>query len=212
MPCDRDNDRHHSAITLTRCILIQLKEAHSKIMPEPNRNHLITGLLLFVTMSSIYMYPRILCAEGITNYYVRYDIKSSKHRITDLNLLMIPSENEFRAENFAVILTSVRLNLTPHEPRQDFMSRARQAALQSILESHGLKSVQTRDLDTVISYEGAIISPVNILETDCKTSPSSCIIKAQVRFSPISFPDQWERQAFHFRIKQFFKNLFSVFQ
>ncbi len=89
---------------------------------------------------------------------------------------------------------------------------ARNAAVISVLEQHGLTSVETRDLDTVVSYEGAVIMPVAVTKTDCaENRDGACTITARVLFSPISFPDRWPEQQFRFKIRRFFKDLFSVF-
>ena len=183
---------------------------YSKIVPDILKKSFIIiiqailiGLLFFVTIESVN-------CQGIRHYYIRYDLKSSKYRITDVNLLMIPSENEFRTEKFSYILTVNRISLTPGESAEDFNQKAKQAAIKSVLEKHGLKSVKTKDTDTVISYEGAIITPIQIIEKNCDTEASTCIVKSRLMFSPISFPDQWKKQKVTFRIKTFFKELFGL--
>lgn len=183
---------------------------YSKTMP--GRLIFFLTLLIPVAWGVFFLPPGVgkACAQGIRQYYARYDLKSSRHRITDANLLMVPAENEFRAENFSYILTVIRISLTAGESDDVFVQKARERAIISTLETHGLKSVTAKDTDTVVSYEGAVITPVEILDTRCDTDQRTCVVSARVRFSPLSFPDQWERQNLGFRIKRFFKEFFGI--
>ncbi len=151
----------------------------------------------------------IQATQAIDHYYARYDIKSSGHRIVDTNLLMIPSKNEFRSEKFSLILTSSLVKIIPGQAEEDMLMRAKKTAVKSILETHGLKSVQTRDQDTVVSYEGAVITPIKVIETVCDPKQNTCRVSVSVMFSPLSFPDQWEKQKLAYKIKQFFNDFFG---
>lgn len=187
-------------------------DLHTKIMPAlKKRSH---PFLFFFILAVLYHFfiLQTRASEGIDHYYVRYDIKSSRNRVIDTNLLMIPSKNEFRSENFSYFLTSTLVTLVPGQAKEDIHLKAKENAVKSILESSGLKSVQTRDLDTVVSYEGAIITPIMIVENTCDPDQGTCLFTMQVMFSPISFPDQWEKQKFGYKIKQIFYDFFQLFK
>ncbi|MCK5097152.1 MAG: hypothetical protein KAR45_03575, partial [Desulfobacteraceae bacterium] len=75
-------------------------------------------LFLFITIFSLliaFTPASASSSEGIGLYYIRYDVKTSKHQIVDTNLIMIPGENEFRAENFSVIQTYGAISATYNE-------------------------------------------------------------------------------------------------
>ena len=78
-------------------------------MPKKYKKYFLYTLhmiIFTIWIASIHITPVIHAYEGIETFYVRYDIKSSKNRMTDSNLLMIPAKNEFRAEKFSQILVS----------------------------------------------------------------------------------------------------------
>lgn len=168
---------------------------------------LLPALLLFFFMPIITTHA----SEGITTYYIRYDVKSSKNRIIDDKLLMVPSKNDFRAEKFSQISTTGVISSAPGESNISIDKRIRANSLKTILVNNGLKSVKTRDYDTVISYEGVVITPLNILKNTCDNEQNSCFYEVQVEFSPIAFPDKWETLNMKNRIKKIFYDFFQLF-
>ncbi len=153
-----------------------------------------------------------IAQEGLKNYYIRYDIKSSKHKIVDANLLMIPAKEDFRAEEFLKISTSGVIFLTPGESKNTLYQLAKEQALKSVLEKKGLKSVKTKDSDTVISYEGAVITPVEITEKSYNEDKNTYHYEAKIEFSPIAFPDKWKSLGMKYKIKRAFTDFLELFK
>jgi len=167
---------------------------------------LVSLMVLIASSSAIHAY------EGIETYYIRYDIKSSKNKIIVDDLLMVPARNDFRAENFSHITTTGEISATPGESKISFEKRIRDNALKSILVKKGLKSVKIKDLDTVVSYEGAIITPLNILKNTYNEEQNNYVYDVQVEFSPIAFPDQWETLNMKHKIKKIFHDFLQFFK
>ncbi len=150
--------------------------------------------------------------EGIETYYIRYDVKSSKNRIIDDNLLMVPTENDFRAENFSHFSATGVISASPGDPGQSVEQQIRNHALKTILLKNGLKSVKTKDHDTVISYEGVITTPLKILEHAYNEKQNHYTYKAQGEFSAIAFPDEWKKLSVKMRIKKMMSDFFDLFK
>jgi len=154
-------------------------------------------------------------SEGIDHYYVRYDFKSSRNQITDARLTMVPAENEFRAENFSLSQVSGVISSPGQESKQSKQSmekRVKESALKNLLENKGLKSVKTQNNDTIVSYEGVVITPMDISILAYDAGRGGYGYRARIQFSPIAFPDQWEDLKFKHRIKEFFHNFFMLFK
>lgn len=145
---------------------------------------------------------------AINTYYIRYDIKSSKHQITDENLLMIPAKDEFRSEKFSLISLPCVISMTPGESKKQILQRAKNQALQNILREKGLRSVKSKNLVTIISYEGVIIAPIDILGIP-GGNPAQFAYTAQFGFSPLAFPDQWQNLKLSAAIKEKLNDFFS---
>ncbi|MBU1196064.1 MAG: hypothetical protein KKE62_00375 [Proteobacteria bacterium] len=150
--------------------------------------------------------------EGIETYYTRYDIKSSKNQIVTDNLLMTPAKNDFRAEKFSQIFITGVISATSEESGVSTRERIRNDSLKRILVKNGLKSVKTKDLDTVISYEGIIITPVNVIEQRYDNARNNYIYKVQIEFSPVAFPDRWETLHMKYKIKRIFSDFLDLFR
>ncbi len=174
-------------------------------MPEKNIPFIIAIFLMtffFSNPSSGYGY------EGISIYYVRYDMKSSNNRLVDDNLLIIPAANDFRAENFSLMTVTGEISAAGKASHID--TQIRDNALKTLLVQSGLKSVKTKDHDTVISYEGVMKTPFNISR---KTYNNNHInYEAQIQFSPISFPDRWKTLGVKDKIKGIIKDFFELFK
>ncbi len=171
---------------------------------------LLTIVLLSLLMGLI---PAIACShEGIELFYIRYDVKTSKHKIVDTNLIMIPSQDEFRAEKFSTIQTYGAISATYNESEKKLTKFAREKAIISLLRKYGLRSIKSRDYDTIVSYEGAIKAPIIILEKGLVEKNNSYFVKIQADFSPIAFPDKWKNLKIKNRIKKMFSNFISLFK
>jgi hypothetical protein len=169
------------------------------------------GFLVFVCLLVFYTDP-IHADEGILQFYIRYDIKSSGNTITDTNLVMVPAQNDFRAVNFSQLLFSGVISATPGESDKSMEKRMKDNCLKSLLKNSGLKSIKARDHETVLSYEGAVIAPLNILKQSYNENQNQYIYEMQVEFSPMAFPDQWETLNVRHRVRKLFDEFFQFFK
>jgi len=176
--------------------------------------------LMALLMAHILMVQPSCSKEGIGLYYLRYDIKSSNNRIVDTSLVMIPADNDFRAENFTTISARGSITAVPGDSMADMVNQARKSALKQVLEKNGLKSVSTASsifsnktsgIDTVLSYEGAMIPPMEMVEStyDSDTNCFSAVFR--ISFSPLDFPDKWRMLQMKTKIKQALNNFISLF-
>ncbi len=179
-------------------------------MPETIKRTIIFGKCLFFFLFSLS--SASLATEGIEQYHIRYDIKSSRNKIVSTHLSMIPAENEFRAENYSLKTASGAISAGPAEAEAAVEKRIKEDALKTILISEGLKSVKTRDYDTVTSYEGVLTGPVRIIKTTYQPDREIYAYEARVEFSPISFPDRWRTLKFKHKIKQGINSFFELFR
>ncbi|NOX33368.1 MAG: hypothetical protein GXP56_06470 [Deltaproteobacteria bacterium] len=181
-------------------------------MPDNYKLRLSYILLMIPLMVLMAPGAAIHAYEGIEAYYIRYDIKSSKNRVVDDNLLMVPAKDDFRVENFSLTFTTGAISAAPGESTTSINRRIKDNSLKTILVNKGLKSVKTKDYDTVISYEGMIITPLKILKNTYNEKQNNYFYKAQVEFSPIAFPDKWETLNMKYKIKKIFHDFFQLFQ
>ena len=147
--------------------------------------------------------------NGLDTWYVRYDIKYADNRITDENLLMVPAENEFRMEKFSQASIAGVISMTSGESKIHLFSRARDQALKHLLKNRGLISVTAENRVTIVSYEGVVRTPVQIVpepeavpkpgavpeqEPDPVSRKDALVFSytATTVFAPLAFPDQWE--------------------
>jgi hypothetical protein len=158
------------------------------------------------------IHARAKASEGIDHYYIRYDFKSTRNQITDARLTMVPADNGFRAENFSLSQISGVISSHGQEPKQAMEKRVKESALKNLLENKGLKSIKARNHDTIVSYEGVIITPMDISILAYDTGRGGYGYTARIQFSPIAFPDQWERLEFKHKIKDFFHDFFMFFK
>ena len=125
---------------------------------------------------------------------------------------MIPAKDDFRGENFSVFSTTGVISAAPKDLKVSIEERIRHNALKTILVDFGLKSVKTKDHDTVISYEGLITTPLNILKHTYDEKQNQYRYEVQIEFSPIAFPDRWKMNHMKHKIKQVMDDFFQLFQ
>ncbi len=169
-------------------------------------------VLLFTTFSIWILIPATYPDEGINTYYIKYDIKSSKNTIVSDNLLMVPSKNDFRAEKFSRISVSGVISAAPGESDESAQKRIKENALKNILLNNGLKSVKTKDYDTVISYEGVVMTPLTLVKNTYVEEQSGYMYEVRVDFCPIAFPDRWETLNLKYKIKEIVYDFFQLFK
>ncbi len=169
----------------------------------------ILGLVISIFIFGI---SQSLAYEGLDTYYIKYDVKSSKNQITQDNLVMVPAKNEFRAENFSLVTVSGAISADPDGSSKSVEGRIQHHALKTLLVQSGLKSVSSKDLDTVLSYEGVIITPLKIINKTYNEYNNQYRYDAQIEFSPIAFPNEWESLHRKNKIKDIFSNFFELFK
>jgi hypothetical protein len=150
--------------------------------------------------------------QGIKIYYVRYDVKSSENTIIDDNLVMIPAKNEYRAGQFQYVTVTGYVNAGSNTSLKSRDQRIKEHALKTILLQNGLKSINSKDMDTVVSYEGVVKTPIRINEKKYIEFDNRYHYTVAAEFSPISFPDQWERSYMKNRIKKAISGFFDLFK
>ncbi len=151
-------------------------------------------------------------SEGIDHYYIRYDIKSGNNKIIDEHLTMVPANNDFRAEKFSPSLVSNAISADPGDSKQTIDTLAKENALKLVLEKKGLKSVKTHNNETIISYEGMIITPIALSISAYDGARGGYGYTARIQFAPIAFPDQWETLKMKNRIKEIFHDFLLLFK
>ena len=184
-------------------------------MPENYKKYFLYTLpmiILAIWIASIHRTPVIHAYEGIETFYIRYDIKSSKNKIADSSLLMIPAKNEFRAEKFSQIIVSGVISADSKQNQIVVEQMVKEDSLKAILIKNGLQSVKTKGFDTVISYEGVIITPVKILKTVYNENQNNYSYEVQVEFSSIAFPDKWETLNMRSKLKKIIYDFFELFK
>jgi len=150
--------------------------------------------------------------QGITTYYIRYDVKFSNHKITNGNLTMVPAEKDYRAEIFSQIPVTHVIAADPLESNQTLMLLAQKSVCIRILKQNGLKSVTTMNLDTVIRYEALVNTPLNIKIGPYEPSMLGYPYTAHIHFAPLAFPDQWDSFRRKFKIRKIFDDFILLFK
>lgn len=150
--------------------------------------------------------------SGITRYYVRLDHHFSSHRSVRTIVTMVPAENDYRSLPFSRILVDGMVKASPQSADTRVADLARKAIFSQILESHGLKSIQTLNQDTIVSYEGMIISPADIAISVYDPKKGGYLYTAGVEFSPLAFPDQWTSLQRRYHTKQILNDFFLLFK
>ena len=172
--------------------------------------------VLFWTLFLIFFFTFFISPafadEGINCFYIRFDIKSSANKIQSENLIMIPAQNDFRAEKFSQISVSGVISAAPGESNESTQKRIRENVLKNILLNNGLKSVKTKDYDTVLSYEGVIITPLRLVKNIYVEEQNGYMYEIGVDFCPIAFPDRWETLNMKYKIKELFYDFMQLFK
>ncbi len=143
-------------------------------------------------------------------YYLRYDVQSINHKLTDEKLTMIPAENDFRAENFSHHLFSGSMSPRPGESTLTFKKRTRERVLKSVLKDKGLKSVYTANYNTIVSYEGVVKVPIQLKVQ--KGDHETVEFTADIYFSPLAFPDRWKGLETKNKLNQTVHDILQLFK
>ncbi|MEA1969605.1 MAG: hypothetical protein U9N77_15470 [Thermodesulfobacteriota bacterium] len=183
-------------------------------------NPTIFILFLSIIFTSVLLYP--LKADGqseIKIFYARFDIKYSNNTIEKSNLLIIPAENDFRAEKFTTMIISGHADYSTTNAKTDIKTRAKHNAVKALLEHHGLKSLKSKSSkinnffhnETVMSYEGAVKLPCQIVDVTFDKKHGGCRIKIKIEFAATAFPDKWRILQIKQKIEQTIDDILSLF-
>lgn len=181
-------------------------------MPDKSSPLAVFSPILCLFLFFVFVTSPVFADEGINYFYIRFDIKSSNNKIQDENLIMTPVNHDFRAEKFSLVSISGVISATPGESIEPVEKRIKENALKNILVNHGLKSVKTKDYDTVVSYEGVVITPLTLKKSIYIEANNGYEYEAGVEFSPIAFPDRWESLNFKAKIKGMLDDFFQFFK
>ncbi len=178
-----------------------------------NREYSDRLVLLAASLMILVAYTGLSSAyEGIQTYYIRYDIKTSNNKIVEDNLIMVPAENEFRAENFSQIRVKGAISADPQDSEPGVSKKIREDAMKTALMKHGLKSIKTKDNDTVLSCEGAVITPLTIIKKVYNRQKGTYVYTIRMQFAPIAFPDRWNRLGVKYRIRELMHDFIQFFK
>lgn len=181
-------------------------------MPDKSASLTVYLQVMYLLFSFIFLIRPVFADEGISFFYIRLDIKSSKNIIQDENLIMVPVDSDFRAEKFSQVSVSGVISAASGESNESVRKRIKENALKNILVNNGLKSVKTKDYDTVLSYEGVIIPPLNLTKHIYVEEQNGYKYEVRVDFSPLSFPDRWEALNLKHKIKELVNDFFQFFK
>ncbi len=181
-------------------------------MPFFFKNQILFLAMLILLYSTFGIHSPARASEGIDRYYIRYDIKSGNNKITDARLTMVPANNDFRAEKFSPSQVSNIISADPGESKQTIDTHAKENALKHVLEQKGLKSVKTHNHETIISYEGMIVTPIALSVLAYDDDLGGYGYTARIQFAPIAFPDQWETLKMKYKIKALFHDFLLLFK
>ncbi len=159
--------------------------------------------------------------QAQTMYYVRYDTFMVNNRSVRENLVMVPAYNEFRIKQFEQVRIPRSIPLPRSFQKEELRTRALESAIKHVLETRGLIYVTTLNTTTAVSYEGLVKAPFHIQPGASETGEQesqpartnggpifSCT--AQFAFSPLSFPNQWEKQKHLEHLKQKISDLWEI--
>lgn len=190
---------------------------------------ILLAAILFAASST----PELIYSNNsLSVYYVRFDVKSVDNRIERSNLLIVPSENEFRQEKFTTFIISGSADYSATDANGlDIQTRAIHNAIKNFLEENGLESVKSQsttvrglaqdrtDLhgqtlvndQTVVSFEGAIKLPYKILSSSFNKEIGIYSVTIQLEFAPLAFPDRWADMRLKHKIKMLLNDFKSFF-
>ncbi|MBF0118728.1 MAG: hypothetical protein HQK79_07820 [Desulfobacterales bacterium] len=151
-------------------------------------------------------------------YYVRLDLKTINGIMSETNLTMSQAYEEFRIEKFNTIKVK---GIADSSSNIDLISTAKHNAISNLLIKFGLISVKSKNNyylsvfaydEIIVSYEGLISLPLNILNHGYTKDNKNYEIELEVIFSPIAFPDEWRYLYLKDKISRTINDLLSVFK
>ncbi|MBF0101689.1 MAG: hypothetical protein HQK77_12355 [Desulfobacterales bacterium] len=180
----------------------------------------VTGLLKYSWIIGLYVFGVFLQdvdAASPQLYYVNYETTTMNGILIYSHLSMIPITEEYRAVDFKKYTTDgVSTSSSTMKPEISAVHNA----IANLLIEQGLKSVKSKKsiVQQVIndqiqmSYQGVIQFPYDILHQKIDNEKETVNVSIMVWFSPIAFPDQWQKLFYRQKIKEHVKNVLDLFK
>lgn len=128
---------------------------------------------------------------------------------------MFPAPEEYRTDNWKILTVSVSV---PEQPGEDGRMLALKTAWERLLIEKGTRSVTGRSESfdchlqsrLTLRYEGVIDEPIRIVSF--VRDNHHLHLSLETKFSPLAFPEDWEKLRKNRKRKEDFKDILSVFQ
>ncbi|MBF0467359.1 MAG: hypothetical protein HQK61_00495 [Desulfamplus sp.] len=182
--------------------------------------------MILPSLEAIFCPSLLYGKDTLPVYYVRFDIKSVDNRMARSNLLIVPSDNEFRQEGFLDFVISGSADYSATGTKGvDIQTRAAHNAIKNFLEANGLQSVKSQSTtvnglahgqsmvngQTVVSFEGAVKLPYKVIQGSFNKQTGIYSVTIELSFAPLAFPDKWKDMLFRHQIKMLFNEFKSFF-
>ncbi len=150
--------------------------------------------ILFFCLLGVPGWPTPLAAalEPITIYHLRYDQIFLNNVLVKDNLVMVPVSKPPGRENFSPISITGVITMTVMESKIDLAARAKTGAFKKLLVNRGLKSLRSTNHQTIVSYEGLVNTPVNLIGKH-DVDAGLFHYRAAIDFYSLPFPGQPRR-------------------
>ncbi|OQY01067.1 MAG: hypothetical protein B6I26_05545 [Desulfobacteraceae bacterium 4572_130] len=190
-------------------------------MPGFKKKYMVLIKIIFLGLFLvIFLSFQTFSNQGINLYYIKYDIQSSKNKIIKTNFIMVPAQHKFRLKNFKTISLKGSSFTFLNNSTRELIAKSKENAFKLLLEKNGLKSVKSFNniynntavaCDTVVSYEGAIKTPIKIINYKYDKNKECFFLTMEVQFAATAFPDKWNTLELKNKIKQYFYDFLSFF-
>ena len=164
------------------------------------KNHTKVCIIVIITSLICALYPNILFSfENYNIFYIRADIKTSNGMVTKSNLIMNPYFENLSARKY------LKYKIKGHSDKDTKLNlkyAAEHNALFNLLISEGLMSLNSKRTlisglshqEIVVSYEGIIKYPYNILREGYMKNYKGYRVEMEVLFSKIKSPEDNQKQ------------------
>lgn len=171
-----------------------------KVMISLFKNHTkIYMLAIIIQIFSIICPTKTISFENYNTFYIRADIKTSNGMVTKSNLIMNPYFENISARKYS------KYRIKGHSDKDtklDLKYAAEHNALFNLLISEGLMSLNSKRTlisglahqEIVVSYEGIIQYPYEIIREGYMKSYSGYRVEMEVLFSKIKSPEDKQVQ------------------
>lgn len=151
--------------------------------------------------------------------YIRLDVLFGDQAFERANLLMVPADEDYRAEYFSRVRVVGTAGNAGSTSGLDRLSQAKHNAIKMLLENQGLCSVKNQSATvknsshsaTIMSYEGAVKLPLTVSEQRYDPVTDTLTVMLTVDFAPLAFPDRWRTMKTKSAVQDYFQDFFSLF-